>query len=201
MDPRRHIMLLATVLGLFACRGEQVARVDSSRVEPRRAATSATAATTVDTLLAAVRQTCDEVAASWGASARAAVHVTADSLMDLSGTSVDTTSVRGCYVDAYDSTAFAKTDTSAHADGPTDGHAYWPRAEQQGWARLGHADADGPDGSSSAFQRRSVRCYVSETWDGGDDADSTHVGGDWYRQQTSCWWHGRELTARDTTPG
>jgi hypothetical protein len=127
------------------------------------------------------------------------VHLTADSVMDVWAGATDTTPVRGCYVDAQDSAAFAPADTGrASRDQPV-GNPYWHDAEQRGWVRLVRTMADGPDGSSLAYQRELVRCYVSETWDGGDDADSTSVPGTWYRQETWCWRQNRGLTAADTT--
>jgi hypothetical protein len=37
--------------------------------------------------------------------------------------------------------------------------------------------ADGPDGSMRGFVRGAVLCLREETWDGGDDSDSTYVPG------------------------
>ncbi|HEU5304382.1 MAG TPA: hypothetical protein VFU40_07040 [Gemmatimonadales bacterium] len=56
-----------------------------------------------------------------------------------------------------------------------------------GWRRLVGYDADGPDGSLSGYQRAGVRCTVAQSWDGGDDSDSTYVAEEWYRQELTCW--------------
>jgi hypothetical protein len=55
------------------------------------------------------------------------------------------------------------------------------------WRRLLQYDADGPDGSLSGYQRGEVRCTVAQSWDGGDDSDSTDVAEVWYRQELTCW--------------
>lgn len=97
--------------------------------------------------------------------------------------------------------AFAKADSvRVSRDGPAK-FPYWNAPERYGWSHLIHTQADGPDGSSTAYQRGLVRCHVAEAWDGGDDSDSTYVPSPWYRQETSCWWHGRQLMPGDTTSG
>jgi hypothetical protein len=55
------------------------------------------------------------------------------------------------------------------------------------WRRLIEYDADGPDGNLSGYQREEVRCTVAQSWDGGDDGDSTYVAEVWYRQELTCW--------------
>lgn len=55
------------------------------------------------------------------------------------------------------------------------------------WHRLVQYDADGPDGSLSGYQRAQVRCTVAQSWDGGDDSDSTYLPELWYRQELTCW--------------
>jgi hypothetical protein len=64
-----------------------------------------------------------------------------------------------------------------------------PALRQSGadWRRLIQYDADGPDGSLSGYQRAQVRCTVAQSWDGGDDSDSTYVAEVWYRQELTCW--------------
>jgi hypothetical protein len=64
-----------------------------------------------------------------------------------------------------------------------------PALRQSGadWRRLIQYDADGPDGSLSGYQRAEVRCTVAQSWDGGDDSDSTYVAELWYRQELTCW--------------
>jgi hypothetical protein len=60
------------------------------------------------------------------------------------------------------------------------------RRSGEGWRRLIGYDADGPDGTVSAYQRAHVRCTVGQSWDGGDDSDSTYVPEPWYRQEVTC---------------
>jgi hypothetical protein len=55
------------------------------------------------------------------------------------------------------------------------------------WRRLSQYDADGPDGSLSGYQHAQIRCTVAQSWDGGDDSDSTYVAEVWYRQEMTCW--------------
>ena len=67
------------------------------------------------------------------------------------------------------------------------------------WRRLLRYDADGPDGNLSGYQQAQVRCTVAQSWDGGDDSDSTYVAGDWYRQELTCWTVPGGVQAADTT--
>jgi hypothetical protein len=64
-----------------------------------------------------------------------------------------------------------------------------PALERSGrdWGRLIQYDADGPDGSLSGYQRGHVRCTVAQSWDGGDDSDTSYVPEAWYRQELTCW--------------
>jgi hypothetical protein len=55
------------------------------------------------------------------------------------------------------------------------------------WRRLPHYDADGPDESLSGYQGAETRCTREQTWDGGDDGDTTAVAGDWYGEELTCW--------------
>ena len=199
MEPRRAGVVLAAAAAvgfIIACRAEPAARPDTSRLAPR-AVPPATAPG--DSSLAAARETCDEVARSWSANPRTELHLTADTVMNVWAGAIDTTPVRGCYVAAEDSAAFAGSDTSRASRERGGGNPFWSDAEQRGWVQLVRTVADGPDGSSSAYQRALVRCYVAETWDGGDDADSTYVPGGWYRQETWCWRRSHGLTTADTT--
>jgi hypothetical protein len=61
------------------------------------------------------------------------------------------------------------------------------RGAGPGWIALSRYAADGPDETSAAYQRGRVRCLVEQEWDGGDDADTTHVATDWFKEQTTCW--------------
>lgn len=191
---------MAAVAGfVVACRAAPPVRADTDRVALRQMPSATSAG---DTVFAAVRKTCDEVSRSWSATPLIELHVTVDSVMDVwagATDTTDTTPVRGCYVAADDSTAFATSDSGHAPRGARAANPYWTDAEQRGWVRLARTIADGPDGSSSAYQRELIRCYVSETWDGGDDADSTYVPGTWYRQETWCWRRRSGLAAADTS--
>jgi hypothetical protein len=195
MDSTRAFFSLMGAIGLVACRAERAVRADTSTVALRHAATAPPEA---DTLLAAVRETCSEVAKSWGAGAGTALHATMDSVMAVWSGATGTVPIRGCYVNAKDSAAFAKPDSGGKMRNGRGGNPYWRDAQQRGWVRLVRTMADGPDGESAAYQRALVRCYVSESWDGGDDSDSTYVPGTWFQQETWCWRERRSLAASDT---
>ena len=75
------------------------------------------------------------------------------------------------------------------------------RGTGPGWIPLYHFQADGPDGSDLAYQRGRVRCLVEESWDGGDDSDSTYVPADWFKEVTTCWLMPGPLTPSDTAMG
>jgi hypothetical protein len=72
---------------------------------------------------------------------------------------------------------------------------YWPAPD---WAAILSMSADGPDGNMMTYQRGIVRCEVSNSWDGEDDADTTKVPLKWYAQRTTCWRHNRTLIPADT---
>jgi len=74
------------------------------------------------------------------------------------------------------------------------------RATGKGWVELVRYMADGPDGSSSAFQRGTVRCAVEQRWDGGDDSDPAYVPEDWYEERTICWAAPGGVAVSDTAP-
>jgi hypothetical protein len=74
------------------------------------------------------------------------------------------------------------------------------RATGKGWIELVRYMADGPDGSSSAFQRGAVRCAVEQRWDGGDDSDPAYVAEDWYEERTICWAAPGGVAVSDTAP-
>ncbi len=74
------------------------------------------------------------------------------------------------------------------------------RGAGRGWAALVRYGADGPDGSTLAYQRGRVRCLVEQSWDGGDDSDTTYVPADWFKEQTTCWAMAGNVAASDTSP-
>lgn len=67
-----------------------------------------------------------------------------------------------------------------------------------GWVEIWPISADGPDGRMQTLQRGVIRCQVTESWDGGDDADSTVARSRSYGQETVCWRHNRPVGTRDT---
>jgi hypothetical protein len=74
------------------------------------------------------------------------------------------------------------------------------RAAGKGWVELVRFMADGPDGSSSRYQRGAVRCAVEQSWDGGDDSDPAYVPEDWYEEHTICWAAPGGVAVSDTAP-
>src|SRR5262249_32066115 len=93
----------------------------------------------------------------------------------------DSNPVAGCAVIFEDSIAFL-LDSASRESRRTGRVEYWTA-----WVHLTEAQADGPDGSRSGYQRGPVRCVVDRSWDGGDDADSTCKPLPWYHEVTSCW--------------
>ncbi len=73
------------------------------------------------------------------------------------------------------------------------------RSSGSGWVPLYKMSADGPDGSDLAYQKGRVRCLVEQSWDGGDDSDTTYVPADWFRERTTCWLMPSVLTVSDTS--
>ncbi len=74
------------------------------------------------------------------------------------------------------------------------------RGAGPGWVPIYRYSADGPDGSDLAYQRGRVRCLVEQSWDGGDDSDSTYVPADWFKEQTTCWLMPSGIAVSDTAP-
>jgi hypothetical protein len=112
-------------------------------------------------------------------SEHARVRLVEDTLVNV-GLAADNNPVPACEVILADSTYFLSA--SASNDTSRIRPDYW-----MGWLPLSRLDADGPDGSVSAFERGRVRCLVDKSWDGGDDADSTYKPLPWYREATTCW--------------
>jgi len=127
----------------------------------------------------AAESVCRDLSSLRPRSERARVRLVADTLVDV-GLAADNNPVRACEVILEDSTYFL----SASASNDT---SRIPPDHWAGWLPLSRLDADGPDGSVSAFERGRVRCLVDKSWDGGDDADSTYKPLPWYREATTCW--------------
>ncbi len=96
-----------------------------------------------------------------------------------------------------DTAATVQVDTGARQLGPA---LALTRGAGPGWVPLLHYSADGPDGTALGYQRGTVRCLVEESWDGGDDSDSTYVPADWFKEQTTCWSVPAGISAADTGP-
>jgi hypothetical protein len=56
----------------------------------------------------------------------------------------------------------------------------------KGWMEETGYSADGPDGTSFALSKNGVWCFVRGQWDGGDDADPSHVPSDIYQFIIVC---------------
>ncbi len=110
------------------------------------------------------------------------------------------TAVSACIVLVWQAHGM-KRDSAAHVDTAAqhlETALALVRGAGPGWVPLYRFGADGPDGSSLAYQRGRVRCLVEQTWDGGDDSDSTYVPADWFKEQTTCWMMPTALTVSDT---
>ncbi len=97
-----------------------------------------------------------------------------------------------------DTTATVQVDTAAQQLGPA---LALTRGAGAGWTPLYHYSADGPDGTDMGYQRGTVRCLVEQSWDGGDDSDTTYVPADWFKERTTCWSVPAGLTTADTASG
>lgn len=132
----------------------------------------------------AVRAVCDGVARFWRKESDTVRVV--DSLLT---PWTDDTAVDACVVQVYQEHGMRRAnaqppDTGAVTMGPVLALA---RGTGPGWIPLYHYSADGPDGTVLGYQRGTVRCLVQESWDGGDDSDTTYVPADWFREVTTCW--------------
>jgi hypothetical protein len=56
----------------------------------------------------------------------------------------------------------------------------------RGWSELSEFSADGPDGTSFAFQKGGVACFARGTWDGGDDTAPEIPTDDKYQVVVIC---------------
>lgn len=180
----RPILVLPMVLA--ACTGRSAPPADGAAT--RAAATAAPAASVPGPVAArtspAVREVCDGVAAFWRGNSDTVRVV--DSLVApwTSDTDVD-----ACVVLVYQSHGMKRVnaqppDTGAQTMGPVLALA---RGTGPGWVPLYHYSADGPDGTVLGYQRGPVRCLVQQSWDGGDDTDTTYVPAEWFREVTTCW--------------
>lgn len=145
----------------------------------------------------AVEAVCAAVAAWWRRDALATVRVADSAAATPMGETVE-----GCVVvarQAHAPTADSAASGEEIAATQTPGHTLG-RASGKGWIELLRYMADGPDGSSSAFQRGPVRCSVAVSWDGGDDSDPSYVPEDWLEEVTICWWEPAGVAASDTAP-
>jgi hypothetical protein len=166
-------------------------------VSPAATAPGSTAATASQrfALRPEVRQACDGVSAFWRDSAQVREQ-------DSTVTPFDAPSaVHACLVLVYQEHGLRRgpgvaPDTVAMRLGPARALVL---GTGQGWIWLNHYAADGPDGTSMGYQRGNARCVVEQSWDGGDDSDSTYVPADWFRETTTCW-SAPDLTVTDTTP-
>ncbi len=198
---------LVALLGLAgtACRGAHSGTASGDASAARTAASPAAAAgpgaampanTAIDS---AVRAACDGVARFYGRLDSTAIRRTDSVLTPYASDAI----VRACVV-LVDQEHGMRRDIPAPVDTAAQhlGTALaLVRGAGPGWVPLYRYGADGPDGSSLAYQRGRVRCLVEDSWDGGDDSDSTYVPADWFKQATTCWLTSRELVPSDTATG
>jgi hypothetical protein len=123
---------------------------------------------------APVRAVCDSIAAGWHTVTLARV-VTVDTTVSPLGADSAATDVPACRVTATLDSTVDTTSTSV---------LFWPRSN---WPMDPTWMADGPDGQTKVYQRGLVRCEVGESWDGGDDTDTTYVPSPWTEETSTCY--------------
>ncbi len=143
-----------------------------------------------------MKATCAGVARFWGRVAPTDVRQVDSVLTPYA----NDTAVSACLVIAYQQhsplrNAKAPVDTAAER---LETALALVRGTGEGWVPLYHYGADGADGSDLAYQRGRVRCLVEQSWDGGDESDTTYVPADWFKERTTCWLKPHNLTASDT---
>jgi hypothetical protein len=89
---------------------------------------------------------------------------------------------RGCELSASGNLERMKADTAGSRNAAGDFGAALTTA---GWVQARYS-ADGPDGSVWSVRSRETLCVVNESWDGGDDSDSTYVPSDESDLVTRC---------------
>jgi hypothetical protein len=175
-------LLNVTALALGACH----AGGDSSRTLADSSPDSGAGArveATVATPNAPVA-VCESVAVLWRATGRASVKVSDTLARVQTADTVDRnrgrffTNIQGCAASADAATGL---DSAQHAA------LYWAASADRGWVDLGDLDADGPDGNTRTRQRGKIQCQSEQSYDGGDDADSSYVPSPRFREVTICW--------------
>jgi hypothetical protein len=170
-------LLLVAALGLLACSGAKSAPATASARVP--------AGRQAPTLPEEVGTVCGAVEHSWRAESAEIRRV--DTLL---APPLSRRVVPACMVHAR----------QAHGKGTPAGRGASAFAEGSGWVHLLGYDADGPDGNLTGHQRGGVRCTVANSWDGGDDGDSTYVPQDWFVEETTCWSEPAGIAVTDTAP-
>ena len=170
----RRVLLVAG-LGLLACGG----------AKPTPAVTSGSAAVRpAATVPEEVRAACDLAVQSWQRDSAEVRRVDTLLVPPLGERAVSVCLVRA---------------TQEHVKGRPAGQGA-SFGEGGGWVHLLRYTADGPDGNLSGFQRGTVRCGVANSWDGGDDSDSTYVPEDWFVEEITCWSEPAGIAVTDTAP-
>jgi hypothetical protein len=168
---------LVAALGLLACRG--------AKSTPAVASARGPAGRPAPTLPDEVRAVCAAVEHSWRLDSAEIRLVDTLLVPPLSRRAVPACVVRA---------------SQAHAKGTPAGQGDSGFAGGNGWVHLLRYDADGPDGNLSGHQRGGIRCTVANSWDGGDDGDSTYVPEDWFVEETTCWSEPAGIAVTDTAP-
>jgi len=184
MDARPSALplaILATLIAIVvACSRPTTSRASADTVRQASLAANAVSARPADD----VRAVCDSTAAQWRLVSNAKV-TTSDTMI-------------APWTDDSPDAIVAACEVVARVDSVRDtiqiAETYWSVAR---WAELWKWHGDGPDGQSSVFHRATTRCAVHESWDGGDDEDTTVVPSP-FRAETTLCWHSRPLVAGDT---
>ena len=184
-----RILSLLTALSIAACAGTDAKKETGKDAE---LATSTSAQVPAE-----VQAVCTAVATFWGQ--RGAQVRSADSLLV---PPLGDSSVAACVVQATKPHRRGST-TGGPAAGNDAGQDTVPAlvaSTKPRWVSLLPYSADGPDGNLVGYQRDAVRCTVANSWDGGDDSDSTYVPEDWFKEETSCWLQPGGIAVTDTAP-
>jgi len=121
-----------------------------------------------------VRAICDSIAAGWHKVPLARVATADTTVFPLNGDSTEK-DVAACRV-------IATVDSTL--DSASVPLLFWNRSS---WPMDPSSLADGPDGQTTVYQRGLVRCEVGESWDGGDETDSTYAPSPWTDETSTCY--------------
>lgn len=153
------------VCGALACQRQSA---------PPRALARGTSRAVNGGAAARVHAVCDSIAASWHA-VRFARVVTTDTMIFPLGGDSTARDVAACRVTATLDSTLDRASTPV---------LFWIRSN---WPTDPVWLADGPDGQTKVYQRGFVRCEVAESWDGGDETDTTYAPSAWTEETSTCY--------------